>query len=66
MHEPHFTVSGDLDHAAFAAEPGISENALRTAFHREYCEIQRAEVASTLPEGDDIDSELRHLLTESA
>lgn len=63
--EPHLTDSASLDHPALAEKLLLSENALRTALHRlrrEYGEILRTEVAATLPEGDDIDAELRHLL----
>lgn len=63
--EPHLTDSASLDHAALAEKLHLSENALRTALHRlrrEYGEILRTEVAATLPEGDDVDEELRHLI----
>lgn len=64
--EPYLTDSEGADQPALATRLGISENALRTALHRlrrEYGEILRTEVAATLPEGDDVDEELRHLIT---
>ena len=51
---------------AVAAELGMSESTLRVAVHRlrkRYRELFREEIAHTLAEGEDIDEELRHLLT---
>ena len=44
----------------------MSESTLRVAVHRlrkRYRELFREEIAHTLAEGEDIDEELRHLLT---
>jgi len=52
--------------AQTALELGMSEGAVRTAVHRlrqRYGEILRAEVAQTLSRPEDLEDELRHLLT---
>jgi len=49
-----------------AAELGIGEGALRVAVHRlrkRYRELFREEIAHTLAAGEDLDTELRHLVT---
>jgi RNA polymerase sigma factor (sigma-70 family) len=51
---------------AVAAELGMGEGALRVAVHRlrkRYRELFREEIAHTLAEGENVDAELRHLLT---
>jgi RNA polymerase sigma-70 factor (ECF subfamily) len=52
--------------AQTALELGMSEGAVRTAVHRlrqRYGEILRTEVAQTLSRPEDLEDELRHLLT---
>jgi RNA polymerase sigma factor (sigma-70 family) len=52
--------------AQAALQLGMSEGAVRTAVHRlrqRYGEILRAEVAQTLSRPEDLEDELRHLLT---
>jgi RNA polymerase sigma-70 factor (ECF subfamily) len=52
--------------AQTALELGMSEGAVRTAVHRlrqRYGEILRAEVGQTLSRPEDLEDELRHLLT---
>ena len=52
--------------AQAALELGMSEGAVRTAVHRlrqHYGEILRAEVGQTLSRQEDLEDELRHLLT---
>jgi len=54
-----------ISYPAAAAELGMNESALRVAVHRlrkRYRELFREEIAHTLAEGEDIDTELRHLL----
>lgn len=56
----------EIPHPAVAAELGMSEGALRVAVHRlrkRYRELFREEIGHTLAEGEEIDTELRHLLT---
>jgi RNA polymerase sigma factor (sigma-70 family) len=56
----------EIPYATVAAELGMVESALRVAVHRlrrRYRELFREEIAHTLAEGEDIDEELRHLLT---
>jgi len=55
-----------IPYPAVAAELGMGEGALRVAVHRlrkRYRELFREEIGHTLAEGEDIDIELRHLLT---
>ncbi|PYI83667.1 MAG: RNA polymerase subunit sigma-24, partial [Verrucomicrobia bacterium] len=52
--------------ARAAFELGMSEGAVRTAVHRlrqQYFQILRAEVGQTLSREDDLEEELRHLLS---
>ena len=52
--------------AQAALELGMSDGAVRTAVHRlrqRYGEILRAEVAQTLSRPEDLEDELRHLLS---
>jgi RNA polymerase sigma-70 factor (ECF subfamily) len=52
--------------AQAALELGMSEGAVRTAVHRlrqQYAQILRAEVAQTLSREEDLEEELRHLLS---
>ena len=56
----------EIPYAAVATELGLSESTLRVAVHRlrkRYRELFREEIAHTLAEGEDVDTELRHLLT---
>ena len=56
----------EISHTTAAAELGLSEGALRVAVHRlrkRYRELFREEIAHTLAGDEDIDTELRHLLT---
>jgi RNA polymerase sigma-70 factor (ECF subfamily) len=49
-----------------AADLGLSEGAVKTAIHRlrkDYGRILRAEIAATIAAPDQLDDELRHLLT---
>ena len=55
---------GTLDYAALAGRLGASEGAARVAVHRlrkRFREIYREEIAHTLPDDGDLESELRHL-----
>ena len=55
-----------IPYPAVADELGMSESTLRVAVHRlrsRYRELFREEIAHTLAEGEDVDEELRHLLT---
>jgi RNA polymerase sigma factor (sigma-70 family) len=55
---------GEIDYAVLAAELKASEGAVRVAVHRlrkRFREVYRDEISQTLPEGADIDDELRHL-----
>lgn len=55
---------GEMDYAVMAGRLGSSEGAARVAVHRlrkRFREIYREEVLLTLPEGADLDSELRCL-----
>ncbi len=52
-------------HAGAARLLGINEGAVRVAVHRlrrRFRELVRAEIAQTIPAGEDVDGELRHLL----
>ncbi len=52
-------------HAVAASRLGISEGAVRVAIHRLRCRFRervRAEIAQTLPAGEEVDAELRHLI----
>lgn len=54
-----------LSQAAAATALGMSEGAVKVAIHRlrrRFRELVRAEVAQTLPAGDDLDAELRYLI----
>ena len=51
--------------AETAARLGMNEGAVKVAIHRlrrRFREIIRAEIAQTLPAGDDLDAEMRHLV----
>ncbi len=51
--------------AAAAVDLGINEGAVKVAIHRlrrRFRELVRAEVAQTIPESDDVEAELRHLI----
>lgn len=55
----------EMPYATAAAELGMNESALRVAAHRlrkRYRELFREEIAHTLAEGEDVDTELRYLL----
>lgn len=55
--------------AAAAAELGVNEGAVKVAVHRlrrRFRELVRAEVAQTIPAGDDVEAELRHLIESLA
>lgn len=55
--------------AAAAAELGINEGAVKVAVHRlrrRFRELVRAEIAQTVPEGEDVAAELRHLIDSLA
>lgn len=55
---------GAIGYANVAAQLGISEGAARVAVHRlrkRFREVYREEIAETLPEGADLEEELRHL-----
>ena len=48
-----------------AVRLGINEGAVKVAVHRlrkRFREVVRAEVAQTVPAGDDVEAELRHLV----
>lgn len=54
----------DTSYAALAAEMGKSEGALKVAVHRlrkRYRDLFRQEIAETLADGEDVESEIRHL-----
>jgi RNA polymerase sigma factor (sigma-70 family) len=56
----------EIPYATVAAELEMGEGALRVAVHRlrkRYRELFREEIAHTLAAGEDVDTELRHLLT---
>jgi len=56
----------EIGYATVAGELGTAESALRVAVHRlrkRYRELFREEITHTLAEGEDVDAELRHLLT---
>ncbi len=56
---------GHLSQAAMATELGMTENALKQAFHRmrlRYRECLRDEIAQTVATEDDLENELRHLI----
>jgi RNA polymerase sigma-70 factor (ECF subfamily) len=56
----------DAAYREAAAELGLSEGAVKTAVHRlrkEYGRILREEIAATLVDPEDLDDELRHLLS---
>ncbi|MFA6962580.1 MAG: sigma-70 family RNA polymerase sigma factor [Opitutaceae bacterium] len=58
--------AADAPHAAIAQKLGLSEPAVRVAVHRlrkHYRELLRDEVAQTVARPEDIDDELRHLLS---
>jgi DNA-directed RNA polymerase specialized sigma24 family protein len=55
--------------AAAAAELGVNEGAVKVAVHRlrrRFRELVRAEITQTIPEGDDVEAELRHLIESLA
>jgi RNA polymerase sigma-70 factor (ECF subfamily) len=59
-----FLAHQTLDYPALAARLDKSENALRVTVHRmrkRFRELYRQEVAQTLPQGANIDEEMRHL-----
>ena len=54
-----------LPQAVAAEQLGLSEAAVKVAIHRlrqRFREAVKAEIAQTVPDGADIDDELRHLL----
>lgn len=56
----------ETPHAGIAARLGLSEPALRVAIHRlrkRYRELLREEVAQTVASPEEVDAELRHLLS---
>lgn len=55
---------GAIDYAAVAEQLGTSEGAARVAVHRlrkRFREAYREEISQTLPDGADLDAEMRHL-----
>ena len=55
----------EIPYTTVASELRMNENALRVAVHRlrkRYRELFREEIAHTLAEGEDVDTELRYLL----
>ncbi|MBC8039536.1 MAG: sigma-70 family RNA polymerase sigma factor [Opitutaceae bacterium] len=61
--------TADTPHADLAEQLGLTEPAVRVALHRlrqRYRQLLREEVAQTVPRPEDIDTELRHLLTALA
>lgn len=55
---------GAIDYSAVSESLGMSEGATRVAVHRirkRFREIYREEIAQTLSNGDELDTELRHL-----
>jgi DNA-directed RNA polymerase specialized sigma24 family protein len=57
---------GAIDYAGMAAQLGTSEGAARVAVHRlrkRFREIYREQISQTLPDGADLDAELRYLAT---
>jgi RNA polymerase sigma factor (sigma-70 family) len=65
--KPYLMADKDaIPHALVPAESGISESALRVAVHRvrrRFRELFREEVANTVAGPEDINDEIRHLLT---
>ncbi len=61
----HLTAGGDAASSAeIAARAGLTENAARVALHRlrkRYGELLRSEVAETLPDGREVEDEIRDL-----
>jgi RNA polymerase sigma-70 factor (ECF subfamily) len=56
-------------HAVAASRLGITEGAVRVAIHRlrrRFRERVRAEISQTLPSGEEVDAELRHLIESLA
>jgi RNA polymerase sigma factor (sigma-70 family) len=63
---PYVTGQGDDTYAAVGTGTGISEGAVRVAVHRlrrRYRELLHEEIAHTVSTRDDIDGELRYLIT---
>lgn len=57
-------VHGAIDHGSIAARLGVSEGAARVAAHRlrkRFRELYRDEISHTLPDGAELDAELRYL-----
>jgi DNA-directed RNA polymerase specialized sigma24 family protein len=66
LHEILIDDAGQLSQAQIAAELGMTENAVRQAFHRlrlRYREILREEIGRTVMLPGDVEDELRHLIT---
>lgn len=66
LHEILIDDAGQLSQAQIAVELGMSENAVRQAFHRlrlRYREILREEIGRTVMLPGDVEDELRHLIT---
>ncbi|HEX4666224.1 MAG TPA: sigma-70 family RNA polymerase sigma factor [Chthoniobacterales bacterium] len=66
LHEILIDDPGKLSQARIAAELGMTENAVRQAFHRlrlRYREILREEISRTVMLPGDVEDELRHLIT---
>jgi RNA polymerase sigma factor (sigma-70 family) len=58
--------SGKLSQAKIASEMGMSENAVKQAYHRfrqRYRQLLREEIAHTVAVPGDVEDELRHLIT---
>jgi RNA polymerase sigma-70 factor (ECF subfamily) len=58
--------SGGIRYEALAVEMGVAAGALRTSVHRmrrKYRELLRAEIAQTVSTPEEIDEEIRFLLT---
>jgi hypothetical protein len=61
--------TADTPHSALASQLNLTEPAVRVVIHRlrqRYRHLLREEVAQTVPRPEDIDTELRHLLTALA
>jgi RNA polymerase sigma factor (sigma-70 family) len=58
--------SQEISHAQIASEMGMTENAVKQAYHRfrlRYRELLRGEIANTVAAPGDVEDELRHLIT---
>jgi DNA-directed RNA polymerase specialized sigma24 family protein len=56
---------GSISYAELAAKTGSNEGAARVAVHRlrkRFRELFRANIAATLAEGEDVETEMRHIV----